>query len=204
MFFKIWIETLLNCLHNEIFDISIAVFAWKGTWDVVDIGIKNIIKYFSNAQDLNTKSLIAACVIGYSLYFALISIDHYLAERYKKFGKRLKKFTEDFLIIVAYFSMVAVWFTIWSSYDLIVAEKPNKDLINMVIHFTVIILFCSMGITSALFGPVGSEDDCEDYEFVSVQSFNTDQEFAIYDEDLNENRTNTLNKRLFTIKFLND
>ncbi|CAF0909816.1 unnamed protein product [Brachionus calyciflorus] len=167
------LQNLSNFLYFEIVDISISLFAWKGLWDLIDIGSL----YLMNGSTF--KSLFLTGLLGYSLYLCLIIFQAFLIRN--KMCLIRRKIIEDLVYILSYLSIVAVWRTFWNGYDYFIFMIESRELIFLVTHFGIFILMVILKLDSSLYGPGGSNLIMENtYKYNQpVGKTNFDQLFEI-------------------------
>lgn len=132
----------------------IGVFAWKGTWDLLDTGVDSFV-----GPNKKLKSLTLTLIIGYALYIFLIILEKIL-KRIKCLSipenKKFRMVTEDLVYLVAYFAMIAVWRTFWSGYDYFVLPSPYRVYIIFGTHCLAFIILVLFKLGSSVYGPAGT------------------------------------------------
>lgn len=92
---------MLNYLYYEFIEIFFSVYAWKGFWDLLDIGLEeDLLKNFADAKLI---SLILTGFLGYGIHFLLILIQRF----------QMSNAIKEILHFFAYVSIVSIWRTYW-------------------------------------------------------------------------------------------
>ena len=148
-------ERLCNFFYFEIIDLLISLFAWKGAWDLVDMGSLFLF------DESKLKSFIFTGILGYGLYILLILFQKIYSnfQTNKRYVKR--KHVEDCIYIFSYISMVAVWRTFWNGYDYYVFNLDNYTYLIFLSHFGIFILLFMLKLGSSLYGPGGLSSNAD-------------------------------------------
>lgn len=138
-----------NFFYFEIIDILISLFAWKGVWDLIDMG--SLLLF----EESKIQSYAFTCILGYGLYLVLIIFQKiYLNLKTNKRSIK-RKSIEDVIYIMSYISMVAVWRTFWNGYDYFIFSLNEKSHIIFSTHFGIFIFLFVLKLGSSLYGPGG-------------------------------------------------
>ena len=82
----------------------ISVYAWKGLWDLIDIGLEiDVLERIDQLDDYKIISLLITGVAGYVICFFLVFIQRF----------HMHKVLEEFIQVLAYSSVVMIWRTVW-------------------------------------------------------------------------------------------
>ncbi len=149
---------IISFINNEIIEVLISIYVWKGVWDLFDVGMNDLF----NTTDNPILSVFLSAIFGYSLYFILIFIhikcysstssqlDDFNSSRTQIVVRNLKK---DLFYTMMYISLVAIWRTWWNGYDLIINENSYTIFIT---HFITIIVCFMTKSSNIIYGPSGS------------------------------------------------
>lgn len=160
--FKKRLEQISNFCYFEIVDMLLSVFAWKGIWDLLDVGAENLMSALGFVQT-KLVSIYFTCAFGYTLYIFLILIEKLLVSvRFFRIKYSRSLFVQDLFYILSYFSMVAVWRTFWSGYDYFCLQSAYKQFIIFSTHLACFFLVCLLKLGSSLYGPAGLTSFIED------------------------------------------
>lgn len=149
---------IINFINNELVEVLISIYVWKGVWDLYDVGMNDLF----DTADNPILSIVLSGIFGYSLFFILIVI-HYkwyssttsqLADLNSSRSKRiLRNLKEDLFYTIMYISLVAIWRTWWNGYDMIINE--NSYTIFITHFFTIVACFMTKS-SNIIYGPSGS------------------------------------------------
>ena len=90
---------MVNFFYNELVEIILLVYMWKGLWDFIDHGLNDLLKNVPNSQLINFS---LSAFIGYGIYFLLISVQRFVY---------LKPIATEICHVLAFFSIIALWHT---------------------------------------------------------------------------------------------
>lgn len=144
------------------------MLAWKGSWDLIEISFKSFAKYIYPEDDYELMGFIFSGVLGYIIFFYLFGVQ----KAFMKFKMRTRPtiFVEDIFSLLAYFGMVLIWQSFWSGYDHFITDSVYRDLIILLTHFLIVIIFCIFKISRCLNGP-SSGSEGYDQKRESLMSF---------------------------------
>jgi hypothetical protein len=147
----------------------ISVFVWKGFWDLFEQGLTQYLSVFTNTQVI---SLIASGLIGYGLYLALFLYQYMI--NVCKFNCIKVTLMKDFVYVITFVSVVAVWRFLWDGYDYLVLDTTYQAIIIVATHIGSFFLLFFFQLGTLLYGPggmsssSGSEEDCTVKEYLQV------------------------------------
>jgi hypothetical protein len=149
---------IINFINNEIIEVLISIYVWKGVWDLYDIGMNDLF----DIADNQILSIVLSGLFGYALFFILIfvnykwysSINSQLVDLNSSRTKSiLRTLKEDIFYTMMYISLVAIWRTWWNGYDLIINENSYTIFIT---HFVTIVVCFMTKSSNIIYGPSGS------------------------------------------------
>jgi hypothetical protein len=103
---------MCNFLYIEIVEIFLSVIAWKGAWDLIDMGVSGL--FLNGKSQDKLQSLMISGAIGYTLYFALLLAQYLIDKHYCRLKRCPRKILQELFYLLAYISLVCVWRTIWN------------------------------------------------------------------------------------------
>ena len=96
---------MLNYLYFEYIEVFFSVYAWKGFWDLLDIGLEeDLLENYTNAKLI---SLTITALLGYGIFFFLIFIQRF----------HMSNNLKEILHFFAYISIVSLWRTYWDGME---------------------------------------------------------------------------------------
>ena len=153
------VENFINFVYFEIIEMMIAVFIWKGFWDLSVDGIAHFLD--NSMENAELVSLCIAGLIGYGIYFLLIFYEH-LVNRYQNLVCLRVKFIKDLVYLVSFLSVVFVWRFYWEGYDYFVLKSEYKTYIIIATHFASLFVLMLLQVGTILYGPGGLNTSYED------------------------------------------
>lgn len=141
----------------------IAIFVWKGIFDVVETGFP---KMFGGADGCSTEdykpdqgyyiAIAFTGILSYAFFFLFTLFKDFIRFESDKWFKKFSHFFLDFIDFLAYWAMVGNWSFWWDGYDsfaeYIIPEEYYAEFFFGTL-VTVFVLCAALGIASNLFGP---------------------------------------------------
>ncbi len=121
---KKWLQKIANYFYFEWIEMLIAIFVWKGIFDVVETGFPLMFGGADNClvdeykPDLGYFIAIGFTgLISYSFFFLFTLFKDFIRFESDKYLKKFSHFFLDFIDFLAYWAMVGCWSLWWDAYD---------------------------------------------------------------------------------------
>ena len=118
----------------------------------------------------SSSSVIAPCLIGYTMFYALIYVQYcYLdSARFQRHSRTFRTLTMDVFYACAFLSLSCIWYTVWTTFDNFALDSEYRNLIVVTTHFATVFILCGLGLSTVLYGPAGSDIDLSNYDNADV------------------------------------
>jgi hypothetical protein len=181
------LEIIGDFFYNEICDSILITYIWKGFYDLLGNFTINIDKIFPNQYEI---SLLSICLIGYLLYFFIVTYQNvYInSEAFKQSTNlSLKLCMIETVYFLAFFSVVCIWYSIWSLYDkfaINILSPQTRFLTIFATHFGSVIFLSTFRCANTLYGPATLDMDLEEFGLNLNDDQNDSEYVKRYNNDL--------------------
>jgi hypothetical protein len=196
------LQNLCNFAYYELVESGISVLAWKGCYDLFDIGLVELLSRYlkdENKDRIEFFSIMITLAFGYATFALIILIERVIVKLIKKrhifseFNFDTSQINQthsmNVYYFLAYWSMIAIWRTFFFGYDFFVLEHKPRHFILVATHFLTFAFMYSIGMVSTLIGPASCDlGDLSNEELDELGEF---PETSLYDE-INFNRLLTI------------
>jgi hypothetical protein len=120
-------------------------------------------------------AILASGIIGYGMYLGLLV--YQLALNKCKFNCMKVTYLKDFVYLVTFVSVVAVWRFLWDGFDYLVIDTPYQTHIIVGTHVATFLLLFLLQCGTIIYGPGGlsssssledADEECSVREYLEV------------------------------------
>lgn len=168
-------EIVGDFFFNEIVDSIISTYVWKGFWDMLLYLTQLFDKHYPNNYEI---SILTVLAIGFSMYLMIVLYQSFYlsTDEFKQANLTLKIFIMESIYFLAFFSIICIWFSIWTLYDKYTLVSNYKFYIVFSTHFLSVIFLSTFRVVNSLYGPATLDMQPEDFQNYNIINDSTDNE----------------------------
>jgi hypothetical protein len=123
-------------------------------------------------------AILTVLSIGLMLFFIIVSFQclYLSTDEFKQANLKLKIFIMESIYFLAFFSIICIWFSIWTLYDKYTLVSDYKFYIVFSTHFISVIFLSTFRVVNSLYGPATLDMQPEDFQNYNIINNSTDNE----------------------------